>query len=255
MLLQSETKIEPDLRLASRKHHQETEETQRTFLDTVAKLCTAIEGMGNPFEEESPDLLIQNAKDIADPIKAERRLEAKQTWHVFEEVSSTFTKLSQSLLKLDDSDLHILEKFVVTIYDRSSTASAVRETRLHLFARKQRSCLSIPPTQASLMEHAKGVAYQAGMIWVQTLDPQPDIQYNVQQSGVGSNEVTYWQVHWTDLAPKATSSQELTNRGRQKGCTRRCKCYKWGLTNTAICNCMCQNLVVSFLRYIKDCSI
>ena len=41
------------------------------------------------------------------------------------------------------------------------------------------------------MEHAKRVAHHAGMIWVQTLDPQPDIQYNVQQSGVGSNEVTY----------------------------------------------------------------
>ena len=94
MLLQSETKIEPDLRLASRKHHEETEKTQRTFLDTVAKLGTAIEGMGNPFEEESPDLLIQNAKDIADPIKAESLLEAKQTWDVFEEVSSTFNKLS-----------------------------------------------------------------------------------------------------------------------------------------------------------------
>ena len=65
--------------LPSRKHHEETEKTQRTFLDTVAKLGTAIEGMGNPFEEESPDLLIQNAKDIADPIKAESLLEAKQT--------------------------------------------------------------------------------------------------------------------------------------------------------------------------------
>lgn len=41
------------------------------------------------------------------------------------------------------------------------------------------------------MEHAKRVAYQAGMIWVQRLDPQPYIQYNVQQSRVGSNEVTY----------------------------------------------------------------
>lgn len=34
-------------------------------------ICTAMEEMGNPFEEESADLLTLNIKDIADCTKAE----------------------------------------------------------------------------------------------------------------------------------------------------------------------------------------
>ena len=67
---------------ASRKHHEETGKAQRMFLDTVAKLGAPIEQMGNPFEEETPDRLILNTKDIADPTKGERHLEAKRTWDV-----------------------------------------------------------------------------------------------------------------------------------------------------------------------------
>ena len=55
----------------SRKHREETGSAQRTFLDKVTRLCAAIEEMGNPFEEESADLLTLDIKNIADPIKAE----------------------------------------------------------------------------------------------------------------------------------------------------------------------------------------
>ena len=44
---------------------------------------------------------------------------AWQTWNVFEDVSSTFAKVSQSPLTLYDTDLPILEKFVVTMYNFS----------------------------------------------------------------------------------------------------------------------------------------
>ena len=56
---------------ARRKHHEETGSEQRTFLNKVTSLCTAIEEMGNPFEEESAGHLTLDTKDIADPTKAE----------------------------------------------------------------------------------------------------------------------------------------------------------------------------------------
>ena len=56
---------------ASKKHHEETKRAQRTFLEKVTRLCTAVEEMGNPFQEDSADLLALDTKDIADPIKAE----------------------------------------------------------------------------------------------------------------------------------------------------------------------------------------
>lgn len=50
---------------------------------------------------------------------------------------------------LDDADLQSLEKFVVVMYDRSSADIIVNETRLNLFARKQRLYDAIPPTQSA----------------------------------------------------------------------------------------------------------
>ena len=101
---------------------------------------------------------------------------AGQTWNVCDEASVIFTKLSQCPSKIEESDLEILEKFVVLMYDRSSSVASVNEARLALFARKQRSCDLIPPTQGALTEHAKRAAYQAGHIWSQAIVHQPEAQ-------------------------------------------------------------------------------
>lgn len=114
--------------------------------------------------------------DVVSAFRGKGKQSAWHTWDVFDEVSSTFSKLSQSPVTFDDRDLHILGNFVITMYDRSSAASSVNEARLDLFARKQRFYLSILPTQAYLKEHVRRAAYQAGMIWGQALEPQPDIQ-------------------------------------------------------------------------------
>ena len=89
---------------------------------------------------------------------------AWQTWNVFDDVSETFTNLSQHPTLVCDLDLQTLERFVVLMYDRSSAATSVDEARLDLFARKQMPYNSIPPTRAALREHAKCAAYQAGII-------------------------------------------------------------------------------------------
>lgn len=62
------------------------------------------------------------------------------------------------------------------MYDRSSATTNVNESMLDLFARKQRTHESISPTHAALKEHVKHAAYQAGIVWAQATDPQPDIK-------------------------------------------------------------------------------
>ena len=87
-----------------------------------------------------------------------------QTWSVYDEVSSTFSKLSKYPTVIEENDLKMLEKFVVLMYDRSSGATCVNDARLDLFARKQRSYDAIPPTRAALEEHVKRATYQAGVV-------------------------------------------------------------------------------------------
>lgn len=46
-------------------HHEQTQQAQKVFLDRVKKLSHAMTDMGNPFQEDSRDLLSLDTKDIA----------------------------------------------------------------------------------------------------------------------------------------------------------------------------------------------
>ena len=48
-------------------HHEHTKSKQVTFAQHVVKLVEVIEEMGNPFLEESSDLLKLDTRDIIDP--------------------------------------------------------------------------------------------------------------------------------------------------------------------------------------------
>ena len=50
------------------------------------------------------------------------------------------------------------------MYDKNSTADVVDEARFELFAQKQRSYDAIPPTRASLAQHAKRATYQVSSV-------------------------------------------------------------------------------------------
>ncbi|XP_060788807.1 uncharacterized protein LOC132893681 [Neoarius graeffei] len=63
---------------------------------------------------------------------------------------SSLRKLRQYPPVTDDADLSMLEKFVITMYNKNSTADGVDDARLDTFAQKQRSYDAIPPTRASL---------------------------------------------------------------------------------------------------------
>jgi len=54
------------------KHHEQTPTTQRSFPEKVQRLTNTLEEMGNPFQEESGDLLSLDTKDITSPSNAER---------------------------------------------------------------------------------------------------------------------------------------------------------------------------------------
>ena len=164
------------------------------------------------------------------------KLSAWQTWNVVNEVSNVFSKLSKYLQTLDAV---ALERFVVPMYDRSSTATRVNDAWLELFARKQRSFDSIPPTRAALLEHAKRAAYQAGVIWSQSTESQPETQSPANWGWI--QEADVWKIFWSTIPPIATICQELTKCGCTTECHGRCKCYKYGLPCTPRCSCSCQD--------------
>ena len=61
---------------------------------------------------------------------------------------------------IGDEENKNLKRFVLLMYDTSSTATDIDSVRLDLFASKQRACDAIPTTSAALKYHTKRAAYQ-----------------------------------------------------------------------------------------------
>ena len=60
-------------------------------------------------------------------------------------------KIKHICTKTENEDKRTLEKFVITMYDRSSFAIDIDELRLDMFALKQKPYDAIPPTQGALI--------------------------------------------------------------------------------------------------------
>ena len=175
--------------------------------------------------------------DVVSAFRGKGKKSAWQTWNVCNDASGVFSKLSKYPPTVGDEDIENLEKFVIAMYDRSSIAKCVDDARLELFARKQKSYQSIPPTQAALVQHLKRSAYQAGCIWSQATVCQPEILSPADWGWI--KEVDIWKTYWSTLPPIATSCQELTKCGCKMECHGNCKCYRFGLPCTALCSCTC----------------
>ena len=105
--------------------------------------------------------------DIVSAFRNKGKKTAWHTWDIFPEASPVFSNLSHYSLTMEQSDMNILERFVILMYDQFSTAANVDEARLDSFARKQRPCEAIPPTKAALLQHRERAACQAGYVWGQ----------------------------------------------------------------------------------------
>lgn len=123
-------------------------------------------------------------------------------------------------MEINYQDHEPIERFVIAMYDKSSSLLSVDKTRLDIFARKQRSYDNIPPTKAALIEHVKRAAYQAGFLWGQTLVCQ------METVDPGNWDWRTWDIVWTKLEPIAKSCQQLTKCVCNTECRLRCTCYR-----------------------------
>ncbi|CAH3168150.1 unnamed protein product, partial [Porites evermanni] len=96
---------------------------------------------------------------------------ALEAWKSYPDVTDAFLALAHKPLEVSSRCVEHLERFVVLMYDRTSSKTSVNDARKQLFAQKGRTLDAIPPTRAALVEHAKRAAYQAGHCWGQALVP------------------------------------------------------------------------------------
>ncbi len=73
---------------------------------------------------------------------------------------------------IPDNAMNMIERFVILLFDRTSTCTEVNDARWKVFPRKN-AAQQIPPTRAALVEHVKRAVCQGGHIWGKTLLPDP----------------------------------------------------------------------------------
>ena len=103
--------------------------------------------------------------DIVSAFKNKGKKSFFQTWDIFPEITSTFAKMSTYPLSISEEDEKMIEKFIVLLYDRSTTSFKVDKTRKKLFSQKNSLFDNIPPTSAALKQHVRRAAFQASIIW------------------------------------------------------------------------------------------
>ena len=160
---------------------------------------------------------------------------AWDTWRIFDDVTKAFCALAATPDAIDDW-MEPLERFVVLLYDRTSSQESVNQARKQLFTQKGRAIDGLPPTQAALIQHIKRAAYQAGHCWGQMMVAAPELP-SPGDWGWKRKETGGWEVHWTTLPEATQACRELLRCGCKKGCSGKCKCFKAELNCTALCHC------------------
>ncbi|KAG7160431.1 hypothetical protein Hamer_G001677 [Homarus americanus] len=88
--------------------------------------------------------------DMVSAFAGHSKKAAWATWNAFPEVTTAFLSLASTPSELPDGVLSTLERFIVLLYDRTSTCCDVNVLRKKLFSRKSRSLEDLPSTRAAL---------------------------------------------------------------------------------------------------------
>lgn len=106
---------------------------------------------------------------------------AWKAWDAYDAVTPAFCALASTPAQESIEDwLELLERYVILLYDHTSTQGCVNQAQKELFTQKGRTMDGIPPTQAALLQHTKRAAYQAGHCWGQVMiaSSEPHLQVN-----------------------------------------------------------------------------
>eukprot|EP00111_Clytia_hemisphaerica_P022859 TCONS_00067280-protein len=143
-------------------------------------------------------------------------------------------RLSDSL-DLEEEDFEMIQRFVVTLYDRTNPCTDVNECRRMLFTKKQRPVESLPPTQDALRLHVHRTMNESSKFCNATERTMP--LRNVLEWGYKKNERGMTVPRWMNQPEASKACQELIKCGCKKMCGARCKCKKAGLSCTELCQC------------------
>ena len=85
-------------------------------------------------------------------------------WRSLPNLHEIFARLSNAPSMISNNDMEAIERYVVLLYQRTSTLSHVNDAKKQLFAFENRKIENVSPTFCALEQHVKTAVYQAGHI-------------------------------------------------------------------------------------------
>ena len=151
---------------------------------------------------------------------------AWETWQRYNEVTAAFCALGDEPdTTCVEEHFQSLQRYVILLYDRTSSQDCINATRKQLFTQKGRAIDGLPPTKAALIQHVKRAAYQAGHCWGQMMSVQATLP-SPSEWGWNRGDGCGWNICWTTLPEATNVCRELLRCGCKKGCRGECKCTK-----------------------------
>ena len=113
-------------------------------------------------------------------------------WKPLPELTGTLVKLADSPARVTEEAMKAIERFVILLYNKTSTCTDVNKSRKKLFA-KNSSVQRIPPTYAALEQHVKRAAFQRGLPSRVVMSGNKNLSHShlfqLQVTGVGLREM------------------------------------------------------------------
>ena len=164
---------------------------------------------------------------------------AWSTWNVQPQLTDAMLKLSCVPSDIQENIMHTIERFVILLYDRTSTCTDIDKAWRKMFAKKT-NVKQIPPTKAALEQHVKRATYQGGHVWGQSLLVAPALPLPLPLPtswGLTKTVNGLYEPNWTTLPETSKVCCELVSCKCKKGCVKRCRYKKAALHCTALCAC------------------
>lgn len=168
---------------------------------------------------------------------------AWDVWRVFPDVTQAFCALSAPLSSVSDEMYQLLERFVILLYDRTSSCISLDDSRKELFTKRfRRNIENLPPTTAAFRQHVKRAAYQSGHVWGQILVPEMKLPCPSEWGWARTTQG--YEPYWTTLPSAGRGCRELKKCSCTSSCSNRCGCAKSLLVCTPMCNCVCEETLL-----------
>jgi len=179
------------------------------------------------------------------------KLTAWRAWMSFRDVDASFHTMSTAAAAavIDNSTMRDIERYVVLMYDRTSSCTTVNECRRILYTRKNRAIENIPPTADALLQHSKRAALQAH-IWQVCLSATTP-SYDPAEWGWKVGEDGRYAPVWCSIPDISMHCTELVRCSCTTVC-RNCKCRKNELRCTKLCACDAQCSGQTFQKSVSE---